>query len=91
MRSVGDGTTRMGAGAPPPFSYVFFPRSEKWLTPIIARIWKLGGPKEAFVSSKMAGSNCWPNAPMADAHNEYLLYHIDRYTHHLDKKGLRTF
>jgi hypothetical protein len=28
----------MGAGGTPLFSYVFFPSSEKWLTPIIARI-----------------------------------------------------
>ena len=28
----------MGAGGTPLFSYIFFPNSEKWLTPIIARI-----------------------------------------------------
>jgi hypothetical protein len=28
----------MGAGGTPIFSYVFFPSSEKWLTPVIARI-----------------------------------------------------
>ena len=29
---------RMGAGGTPLLSYVFFPSSEKWLTPGIARI-----------------------------------------------------
>ena len=36
--AVCGGTAHMGAGGTPLFSYVFFTSSEKWLTPIIARI-----------------------------------------------------
>ena len=36
--AVCGGTAHMGEGGTPLFSYIFFPNSEKWLTPVIACI-----------------------------------------------------